>query len=87
MLVWEPPHRVLFTWQINGSFQFDLDPAHASEIEVRFRSEGPDETVVDVEHRHLDRLVGGGTVRATIEGGGGWALLIDGYANSVGEQR
>ena len=87
VLDWEPPHRVLFTWQINGSFQFDPDPTHASEIEVRFHADGPEQTVVEVEHRHLDRLVGGETIRATIEGGGGWPLLLEGYATTVKEQR
>lgn len=83
VLAWEPPHRVLFTWQINGSFPFDSDPEHASEIEALFRAEGPDQTVVEVEHRHLERLVGGPEVRSTIEGGGGWALLLQSYATAA----
>ena len=85
VLAWEPPHRVLFTWQIDGTFRFDPDPDHASEIEARFRAEGPEQTVVEVEHRHLDRLVGGETVRATIEGGGGWALLLESYGAAAKE--
>jgi len=44
VLVWEPPSRVLFTWQIGGDWQFDPDPAHASEIEVRFHADGPAQT-------------------------------------------
>ena len=40
VLAWEPPHRLLFTWQINGSWQLDPDPDHASEIEVLFRPDG-----------------------------------------------
>ena len=83
---WEPPDRVVFTWQINGSFQFDPDPEHASEIDVRFTPDGPGRTTVDVEHRHFERLVGGQAVKDTINGGGGWALLLDGYAKIVGER-
>ena len=56
VLVWEPPHRLVFTWQINGSWQFDPDPEHASEIEVLFTEDGPGQTTVEVEHRHFDRL-------------------------------
>src|SRR5713226_9297284 len=36
VLAWEPPHRLLVTWQVNGSWQYDPDPLHASEIEARF---------------------------------------------------
>lgn len=80
VVVWEPPQRLVFTWQINGSWQFDPDPDHASEIEARFTANGPDETTVDVEHRYFERLVDGRNINAAIQGGGGWALLLDGFA-------
>lgn len=82
VLVWEPPHRLLFTWQINGSWQFDPDPEHASEIEALFRADGAG-SVVEVEHRLFERLVRGEAVHGAINGGGGWALLLDGYAKAV----
>lgn len=85
VLVWEPPTRLVFTWQINGSWQFDPDPAHASEIEARFTANGPGESVVEVEHRHFDRLVGGQAIHGAINGGGGWAQLLDGFAKTVSE--
>ena len=53
VLAWEPPGRVVFTWQINGAWQFDPDPDHASEIEVLFVEDGPEQTRVEVEHRLL----------------------------------
>lgn len=87
VLVWEPPERVVFTWQINGGWQFDSDPGHASEIEARFRSDGPNQTVVEVEHRYFERLIGGQNIRDAITGGGGWALLLDGFAKAVANQR
>jgi uncharacterized protein YndB with AHSA1/START domain len=87
VLAWEPPNRVLFTWQINGMWQFDPDPNHASEIEARFRADGPDATVVDVEHRHFERLLGGQSIRDAITGGGGWALLLDSFAKTVADER
>ncbi len=86
VLEWEPPHRLVFTWQINGEWQFDPDPRHASEIEVRFTADGPEQTTVEVEHRHFDRLVGGGGVHGAITGGGGWSALRDGYATAVADQ-
>jgi uncharacterized protein YndB with AHSA1/START domain len=84
--IWEPPDRVVFTWQIDGSFRFDPDPEHASEIDARFTADGPAQTVVDVEHRHFERLVGGRAVHDTITGGGGWALLLAAFAKSVEER-
>ena len=87
VLAWEPPQRVVFTWQINGMWQFDPDPAHASEIEALFRADGPDQTIVEVEHCHFERLVAGQGVHGAINGGGGWELLLAGYAKAAAGQR
>ncbi len=86
VLAWQPPHRLVFTWQINGQWQFDPDPEHASEIEVRFTADGPGQTTVEVEHRHFERLVGGQAIHGAISGGGGWTLLLDGYAKAVASE-
>jgi hypothetical protein len=51
--------------------------------DVRFHAEGPAETTVAVEHRGFERLVGGQAVHDTVNGGGGWDLLLDTYAKSV----
>lgn len=85
VLIWEPPHRVVFTWQINGSWRFDPDPDHASEIDARFIADDLGQTIVDVEHRYFERLVGGQAINDAINGGGGWALLLTGYAGAIGE--
>jgi hypothetical protein len=42
--------------------------------------------VVEVEHRHFERLVGGQAIHGAITGGGGWAQLLDGFAKTVAEQ-
>jgi uncharacterized protein YndB with AHSA1/START domain len=86
VLVWEPPHRVVFTWQITGHWRFDPDPARASEIEARFTAEGAELTRVEVEHRHFERLEGGQAVTDAINGGGGWALLLAGFAAATGSR-
>ncbi|MGH4003472.1 MAG: SRPBCC family protein [Pseudonocardiaceae bacterium] len=86
VLVWEPPHRLVFTWQISGAWEFDPDPEHASEIEVRFTATAPGLTIVEVDHRHFDRLEGGRAVHDAIRGGGGWALLLQSFAKAVANQ-
>ena len=87
VLVWEPPRRLLVTWQINGSWQYDPDPLHASEIDVRFTSEGPELTRVELEHRHLDRLVGGQALRDGIGEGGGWSSNLEHFARAVASEK
>ena len=74
------------TWQINGHWQYDPDPAHASEIEVRFTADSPDQTTVTLEHRHLDRLVDGQALRDGITGGGGWTSLLELLAKATTNQ-
>jgi uncharacterized protein YndB with AHSA1/START domain len=83
VLAWEPPHRLVVTWQINGEWQYDPDPARASEIEVRFTAEAPDRTVVALEHRLLERLVGGQQLRDGIGQGGGWRMLLEQFSAAV----
>ena len=86
VLAWEPPHRLVLTWQINGQWQYDPDPAHASEIEVRFTADGPDQTTVELEHRLLDRLVGGQALHDGLQGGGGWTALLELFAKAAADQ-
>ncbi|MFG2024610.1 SRPBCC family protein [Streptomyces sp. NPDC048825] len=86
VLAWEPPHRLVVTWQINGYWQYDADPEHASEIEIRFTADGPEQTTVELEHRHLDRLVEGQALRDGITGGGGWSTVLEAFAKVALDQ-
>ncbi len=42
----EPPERLVLAWGLNERWQFDPDPTHASEVEVRFIAEGDSQTRV-----------------------------------------
>jgi DNA-binding transcriptional ArsR family regulator/uncharacterized protein YndB with AHSA1/START domain len=55
VLAWQPPHRLLLTWQVSAQWTFENDPARGSQIEVTFTPEGQNETRVDLTHRHLER--------------------------------
>jgi uncharacterized protein YndB with AHSA1/START domain len=83
VLAWEPPDRLVVTWQINGPWQFDPDSAHASEIEVRFLPDGPDQTRVELEHRHIERLVAGQSIRDAIGSGGGWSAVLEAFTTAA----
>lgn len=83
VLAWEPPRRLVLSWQINQDWQIDEDPAHASEIEVTFTSEGPKLTRVAIEHRHLDRHGGPEAARkimASISAMEGWVGILERYS-------
>lgn len=84
VLAWEPPDRLVVTWQINGHWQFDGDARHASEVEVRFTADGPEQTTVDLAHRHLDRLIAGQTMHDQIaDAGGGWSSVLERFATTA----
>lgn len=55
VLTWDPPRRLVFTWQIDPNRVPVPDPARASEVEVLFRADSAERTWVEVEHRHFDR--------------------------------
>jgi uncharacterized protein YndB with AHSA1/START domain len=86
VLAWQPPHRLVVTWQINGQWQYDPDPAHASEVEVRFTPDGSGQTVVELEHRFLERLAGGQDLLEAIGGDGGWGSILERFAKEVASQ-
>jgi uncharacterized protein YndB with AHSA1/START domain len=55
VLAYEPPDRIVFSWDINPQWQLESDLEKTSEVEVRFTPEAPERTRVELEHRHLDR--------------------------------
>lgn len=80
ILAYEPPHRVVFSWDIGPTWQLESDPAKASEVEVRFTAESGDRTRVELEHRHLDRHgPGWEPVADGVDGEAGWPLYLDRY--------
>jgi uncharacterized protein YndB with AHSA1/START domain len=55
VLVYEPPSRVVISWDLTPQWQVETDISRTSEVEVRFISEAPERTRVEVEHRNLER--------------------------------
>ena len=86
VLAYEPPDRVMFSWDINCQWQIEIDPDRASEVEVRFVADGADRTRVVLEHRHLDRHGDGWeSVRDSVGSEGGWPLYLERFAGLVGQ--
>jgi DNA-binding transcriptional ArsR family regulator/uncharacterized protein YndB with AHSA1/START domain len=55
VLAWQPPYRLLLSWQVSPEWTYEHDAERASQIEVTFTPEGTDRTRVDFTHRHLER--------------------------------
>lgn len=81
VLIYDPPRRVVFSWDIGPTWQLERDLENASEVEVRFIAVTPDRTRVELEHRNIDRH--GPGWGAVVEGVGhdrGWQLYLERYA-------
>jgi len=81
VLAYEPPDRVVFSWDISPQWQIETDSEKTSEVEVRFISETPERTRVELEHRNLDRHGEGWEAgRDSVGSEGGWPLYMQRFA-------
>ena len=86
ILAYEPPRRVVLSWDISPYWQIESDPDKTSEFEVRFIAETPGRTRVELEHRNLDRHGEGWEgVREGVDGDQGWPLYLRRYAELFSE--
>jgi len=84
VLAYEPPNRVVISWDISPQWQLETDPEKASEVEVRFFSETPDRTRLELEHRNLERHGEGWEgVRHGVAGDEGWPLYLKRFAEQL----
>jgi uncharacterized protein YndB with AHSA1/START domain len=85
VLAYEPPDRVVFSWDISPQWQIETDLDKTSEVEVRFIAEASDRTRVELEHRNLDRHGPGWEAeRDGVAGDGGWPLYLARFAEQAG---
>jgi uncharacterized protein YndB with AHSA1/START domain len=80
ILAYEPPTRVVFSWDITTTWQIETDPAKASEVEITFQAIAAERTRLVLTHRHLDRH-GPGWEGMRDAVSSGWNL--DGLATSL----
>ena len=82
ILTYEPPHRVVFSWDIGPTWQIESDPENSSEVEVRFIAQDAEHTRVELEHRLIERHgPGWEAVHDGINGTQGWPLYLHRYAD------
>ncbi|HWD52753.1 MAG TPA: SRPBCC family protein [Acidimicrobiales bacterium] len=88
VLAYEPPDRVVFSWDISPQWQIETEPDNVSEVEVRFVAETPERTRVELEHRNIDRHgPGWEAITDGVEGDAGWPLYLARYAAVIAEDR
>ncbi len=84
VLAYEPPNRVVFSWDVTPQWQIESDLEKTSEVEVRFISETPERTRVELEHRNLDRHGEGWEgERGAVDSEGGWPLYLQRFAERL----
>jgi uncharacterized protein YndB with AHSA1/START domain len=82
ILVFEPPNRLVMSWDISPQWSIETDHAKTSEVEVRFIAEAPDRTRVELEHRNIDRHGDGWeSVRDGVDAEDGWPLYLQRFAD------
>jgi uncharacterized protein YndB with AHSA1/START domain len=87
VLAYEPPNRVLLSWDISPRWQIETDPDKCSEWEVHFTAENANRTRVEIEHRNLERHgLGWESERDGVAGDQGWPLYLKRYAELFARQ-
>ena len=84
VLAYEPPVRLVFSWDINLQWQIETDPARTSDVEVRFVAEDEKRTRVELEHRAIERHGDGWEqMYAAVGSPNGWNGGLEAFAHRL----
>ena len=84
VLVWDPPHRVVLSWDIGTDWKYDA--TLGTEVEVRFVPEGPEATRVEFEHRRLERYgAQAKTMQEIFSRETGWPSILGNFTSAAGK--
>lgn len=83
VLSWEPPHRLVLSWQIGPDRMPEPNPAKASQVEVRFVAGEAGTTEIELTHSGFDRHgeAAEGYRAAMTEHG--WPRILERYAATL----
>ena len=75
---WDPPHRLVLTWQIGADWRYHSDLI--TTVELRFLEAGPGRTRVVLEHRDLDAFgADAAAMRTTFDAPDAWVATLQAY--------
>ncbi len=77
VLLWDPPNRFIVSWDIDRHWK--PNATVGSEVEVRFTIEGPDATLVELEHRKFEEMGAdaGASLRNDVDRG--WPGILESF--------
>jgi uncharacterized protein YndB with AHSA1/START domain len=81
--VWDPPGRLVLTWQIGADWRYHDDLV--TSVEVQFTEEAPGRTRVVLEHRDFEAFgADADAMHDTFEQPGAWTAILGAYVATVG---
>ncbi len=80
--VWDPPGRLVVTWQIGPDWAYH--PDLVTTVEVRFEPDGDGRTRVLLEHDLTAFGADTATMKKTFEDPGAWTATLEAYAKVAG---
>jgi hypothetical protein len=82
----EPPHKFVFAWQVTPDWRYEPDVNKCSEVDVLFTRTDDETTLVEFEHRNLERHgEGWQTMRVAVGSDGGWNGIMAIYVAKAEE--
>ena len=79
VLIWDPPRRVVLTWQLTAEWQYDS--TFVTEVEINFTPVAEGRTRVALEHRNLERYgAKEADIIKAVGSDGGWTLTLQRFA-------
>lgn len=87
VLKWNPPHRIIFSWQISPNRVPEPNPEKASEVEIQFKEISNKATKINFEHRNFDNHgKDAETYKKALNSPQGWPYIIDNYKKLVAQR-
>lgn len=82
---WDPPNLFVMRWQVSPEWAYEPDWERCSQVVVQFTRVDDGTTLVELEHRSIEKHgTNGFTMREQVNGEGGWGTLLSLFAEKAG---